>query len=92
MLQHLVARHEIGVRPRIQPVHAERDRQEEQRHDRQHARRGANRPAQHDAPRAAGQLMHHAEREAAERHAEAEHVRHQVRLQELREVQQRAND
>ena len=34
--------------------------------------------------------MDHAEREAAERHAEAQHVRHEIRLQELRRIHEDA--
>ena len=71
-------------------AHAEGNRQKEQGHHRQHPRRRADRPADDDAPRAARQLMHHAEREAAQRDAEAPHVRQQVRLQKLRDVDERA--
>ena len=36
--QHLVVRHDVGVRPDVEMRHAEHDRQEQQRHHRQHAR------------------------------------------------------
>ena len=43
-------------------------------------------PAHDHAPGAARQLVDHAERQAAERRAEHEHVGHQVRLEELRRI------
>ena len=92
VLQHFVVRDEIGVRPDVEMAHAERDRQEQDGHHRQRARRRADGPADHDAPGAARELVHHAERQAAERHAQAQHVRHQVRLHELPHVDERADE
>ena len=70
------------VRPLVERVHAEDDRQEQHRHERQRAHRRFERPPQHDAPHAAGQVLHHQQREAAEHHAHPEGVGHQVRLEE----------
>ena len=44
-----------------------------------------------DAPGAARQLVDHAERQAAERGAQDQHVGHQVRLEELRRVHEPAD-
>ena len=71
---------------------AENDRDEEDGQHRQHARRGADQTPRHDAPRAAGQLVNHAERQAAERRAEHEHVGRQVRLKKLRRVREQPDD
>ena len=90
VLERLVVRDQIGVRPPVETIHAERDGKKEQRHHRQHARRRADGPPNDDPPGAARELMHHAERQAAERHAEAQHVGHQVRLQELPDVEEQA--
>ena len=54
--------------------------------------RRADRPANDDAPGAARQLMHHRQRQRAERQPEHEHVGHQVRLEELRRVHEVADD
>ena len=40
------------------------------------------RPAQDDAPHAAGQVLHHQQRHAAEDHAHPERVGDQIRLEE----------
>ena len=45
------------------------------------AHRRLERPAQHDAPDAAGEVLHHQQREAAEDHAHPERVGDQVRLE-----------
>ena len=83
VLQNLVVRDEIGVGPFVQVVHAKDDRQKQNGQDRQHARGRADGTADHDAPGPARQLMDHAERQAPQRHAEHEHVRGQIRLEEL---------
>ena len=92
VLQRLVARNERRIRPAVQAVHAEENRQKERREHRQRPRRGTDRPSDDDAPRAAGELVHHAERQGSERDPEHEHVRHQVRLQELRDVDDQPHD
>ena len=92
MLERRVARDERRVGPWIHAIHAQRDRQEQHGHQRKHARGRADGTADDDTPGAARQLMHHAEREAAERDAEPQHVRHQVRLQELGRVEETAGE
>ena len=86
MLEDFVRRDHVGVRPDVQMRHPDENRDEQQRKDGQHAGGGTDRAPQHDTPCAAGELVHHAERQAAERHAEAQHVADQVRLVELRRV------
>ena len=91
VLQQLALRNQLRVGPAIQASHPDGDRQKQGGQDRQDAARRADRPPQHHAPGAAGQLVHHAQREAAERHAQAEHVSHQIRLEKLPAVDQETN-
>ena len=92
VLQRLVARDQRRIRPTVQAVHAEENRQKERREHGQRPRRGTDRPSDDDAPRAARELVHHAERQRSERDPEHEHVRHEIGLQELRDVDDQTHD
>ena len=69
------------MRPLVEVVHAERDRQEQHRHKWDGADRRFERPPQHNAPRAAGEVLHHQQRQAAKSHAGPEGVGDQVSLE-----------
>ncbi len=83
VLQHRIRRYDVGMRPGIQRRNADRDGDEQQRQQRQcpHGRfRGT--PDRY-APGAAGQILHHQPRQAAQRNTQKQHVRPQVRAEEL---------
>ena len=91
VLQDGVLRHRVGVRPEIQLVHAEGDWQEQQGHERQRPACRLQHPADHDAPRAAREVVHHRECQGPERDADPEDVRQQVRLEEVLAVGREAD-
>ena len=91
VLQDGVLRHRVGVRPEIQLVHAEGDRQEQQGHERQRPACRLQHPADHDAPRAAREVVHHRECQGPERDADPEDVGQQVRLEEVLAVGREAD-
>ena len=84
MADRLVARNDVCVRPDVETTHPGEDRDEEDGQHREDAGRGADRTPEHDSPRAAGQLVHHPEREAAKCHAKTEEIADEIRLKELR--------
>ena len=57
---------DVGVRPVIEVAHAGDDRQEQHGHHRQRARGRFEQPADHQAPGAAGQVLDHQQRQAAQ--------------------------
>ena len=68
-----IRRDDLGMRPLVEIVEAEDERQIHKRQHRQHARRGAEDAARDNAPGAARELVDHAERQTAQR--DAEHAR-----------------
>ena len=85
-LQNRIDRHTVRISPRIQRMHTERDRNEEDRHQRQRAGRRAENASNDHTPGAAGHLVHHREPERAECNRQQPHVGREERANELRRV------
>ena len=95
VLQERIVRHLLGLRPLVEPADSERDGEEHDRHDGQGARAGLEQAPDRHPPRAAGHVLDHEQREAAERAADPEEVRDEIAAEELRGIEkarQRAHE
>ena len=82
MLQHFVGRDQIRVRPRIERLHPEHDRKEQDRHQRQRPARRLEDPPE-DAPGSAREVLDHHERHRSERDPEEQQIRDEPDAEEV---------
>src|SRR5207302_9561184 len=92
LLERGASSHLFGVGPWINLSQTDHYGDEENQKQRQRPRRGFEHTANYDAPRAAGQVLQHQECQAAQRDADPKNESHQVRMKELREIYECADD
>ena len=83
LLQDLVVREDLGLRPWIQIVQAQENRNEQEEHQRESHEAGFEKPPGRIAPTSTGQLMDHGHHETSQGEAEPKQATEQVGEEEL---------
>ena len=81
----------FGIQPGVEGVHAQKQRQKEQRHQRQGHRARLQQMANHPAPATANQVVYHEQPQTAQADFQPKDIGHQIGLPELRLVEKRAH-